>query len=137
MLLDEFYKFLEFSKEKLDGTTSLHMMASHGRLQELLLYADNIKKDYHRVIQYYLQTKQWKSALQVLAREESFGKKKPPTIDPSLFYKYTPLLIEQLPNETVNLLIAHHQHLNPRSLIPALMRYQRVWEIQQQQELQS
>lgn len=49
-------------------------------------------------------------------------------MDPNLYYKYCPILIEHLPTETVNLLISRSSDLNPRNLIPALMRYQRAHE---------
>lgn len=42
--------------------------------------------------------------------------------DPDVFYKFSPVLMENDPYETVNVWM-RQSNLNPRHLIPALLRY--------------
>lgn len=53
---EEFLHFLEDFKERLDPPTTCHLMASHGRIKELLVYAELIG-DHDRLIQYHLQVR--------------------------------------------------------------------------------
>jgi hypothetical protein len=45
---------LEDHVKHLDGPTTYHLMLMHGRIDVLLYYA-HLKKDFHRVISYYIQ----------------------------------------------------------------------------------
>ncbi|KAL6061226.1 tethering complex subunit [Balamuthia mandrillaris] len=113
MLLDEFKQFLdENHKDNLDKTTTYDLLASHGRMNELLYYAMLIQ-DYGRVIRHHVQNGAYERALQVMSKQTS----------PDLYYTYSPVLMQHIPYHTVNAWISARTPLNPRKLIPALMRY--------------
>ncbi|KAJ3071653.1 hypothetical protein HK102_006394 [Quaeritorhiza haematococci] len=109
---DEFRQFLKTYKDRLDHATTLNLIASHGRTDELLYFAELIG-DYERVITHWLQERKWAKAIEVLGRQENLD----------LYYKFSPILVEHVPQDTVNAWIKQ-PHLNPRNLIPALLKYE-------------
>lgn len=111
MIQDDFKMFLETYKQFLDPKTIYQIISSHGRTEELLIYAELVN-DYERVIIHYIQEKRWKNAIEILAKQDKVD----------LYYKYSPILMEYIPYETVNMWI-HEPNLNPRHLIPALLKY--------------
>lgn len=113
--LDEFRAFLEdYSKlKKLDPATTFNLISSHGRTKELLFYA-TLVKDYDKVIGYHVQHADYEKALDVLVQQR----------DSRLFYKYSPVLMAHVPQRLVTVLTRLDKEvLEPRQLIPALMRY--------------
>ncbi|TPX64225.1 hypothetical protein SpCBS45565_g06048 [Spizellomyces sp. 'palustris'] len=112
--IDEFKQFLRKYKTRLDRDTTSKIIASHGRTQELLYFLE-LMGDYEKVVTHWVQERQWQSALDVLARQTSVD----------LYYKFSPILMEYAPYETVNTWI-RQPNLNPRNLIPALLKYEVV-----------
>ncbi|KAL1931607.1 hypothetical protein VTP01DRAFT_9750 [Rhizomucor pusillus] len=108
---DEFKTFLDTYHNILHKATTYKLMASHGRNEELLYYA-TIIGDHERVISHWVVEKNWSKALEVLSKQAK----------PDVFYKYSPILMENAPYETVNVWM-RQPNLNPRQLIPALLRY--------------
>ncbi|CEG66164.1 hypothetical protein RMATCC62417_02794 [Rhizopus microsporus] len=108
---DEFKNFLETYNGYLHRPTTYHLMASQNRTNEYLFFASLIG-DYEKVISYWITEKNWTKALEVLSKEA----------DPDVFYKFSPVLMENEPYETVNVWMRQN-NLNPRQLIPALLRY--------------
>ncbi|CAG8483434.1 620_t:CDS:10 [Paraglomus occultum] len=108
---DEFRVFLDEYKANLDKRTTYNLIASHGRMDELLFYA-TIIGDYEKVVSHWIQEKDYKKALDVLSKQASVD----------LFYKFAPVLMENAPYETVNVWMRQTE-LNPRNLIPALLKY--------------
>lgn len=108
----EFHQFLRDYQDRLDTKTTFHLLASHGRIKDLLFYAEIIG-DIEKLVQYYIQHGFWKRALDALDKQN----------EESLYYKHCPLLMEKIPQETVNLLIKK-PNLSPRLLLPAIMRYE-------------
>ncbi|KAI7899794.1 Pep3/Vps18/deep orange family-domain-containing protein [Cokeromyces recurvatus] len=108
---DEFKTFLETYSGHLHRPTTYHLITSHGRSEEFLYFASLIG-DYEKVISYWITEKNWTKALAVLSKEA----------DPEVFYKFSPVLMENEPYETVNVWM-RQSNLNPRQLIPALLRY--------------
>ena len=98
-------------KGDLDRKTTYEIISSHGRQHELLYYANTIN-DYGYVLAYWVQREKWLDALDVLKRQT----------DPEMFYKYSSVLMANLPMETVDILM-RQANLNPRNLIPALLNY--------------
>ncbi|KAG0252035.1 hypothetical protein BG011_007258 [Mortierella polycephala] len=111
VLEDEFKGFLEINKMYLDKKTTYKLLASHGRTDQLLFYAVLIG-DYERVISHWVQEKNFKSALEVLSKQESLD----------TYYRFSPVLMENSPYETVSAWM-RQPNLNPRNLIPALLKY--------------
>ncbi|CAO3653446.1 unnamed protein product [Cunninghamella echinulata] len=109
--LDEFKSFIESYNQHLHSPTTFHLLSSHGRNNELLYYALLIE-DYDKVINYWIVEKNWSKALEVICKQNKS----------SIFYKYSPVLMENEPYETVNVWM-RQTNLNPRLLIPSLLRY--------------
>ncbi|KAF9575733.1 hypothetical protein EC968_001923 [Mortierella alpina] len=110
-LEDDFKGFLETNKNFLDKKTTYKLLASHGRTEQLLFYAVLIG-DYERVISHWIQEKNYRNALDVLSKQESLD----------IYYRFSPVLMENAPYETVSAWM-RQPNLNPRNLIPALLRY--------------
>lgn len=108
---DEFKTFLETYSGNLHRPTTYKLIASQGRNDEFLFFASLIG-DYDKVISHWITEKNWTKALAVLSKEA----------DPDVFYKFSPVLMENDPYETVNVWM-RQSNLNPRQLIPALLRY--------------
>ncbi|KAF9902355.1 hypothetical protein BX616_001970, partial [Lobosporangium transversale] len=111
VLEDEFKGFLETNKNYLDKKTTYKLLASHGRTEQLLFYAILIG-DYERVISHWIQEKNYKNAFEILSKQESLD----------TYYRFSPVLMENAPYETVSAWM-RQPNLNPRNLIPSLLRY--------------
>ncbi|KAI1305565.1 hypothetical protein EDD11_004922 [Mortierella claussenii] len=111
VLEDDFKGFLETNKMYLDKKTTYKLLASHGRTEQLLFYAILIG-DYERVISHWIQEKNYKNALEILSKQESLD----------TYYRFSPVLMENAPYETVSAWM-RQPNLNPRNLIPALLKY--------------
>ncbi|KAJ3158697.1 hypothetical protein HDU86_002662 [Geranomyces michiganensis] len=114
--IEEFKQFLQKYKARLDLNTVSNIIGSHGRTSELLYFLE-LMGDFDKVVTHWIQERDWQAALGALARQNSM----------SLFYKFSPVLIENAPFDTVNAWI-RQPNLNPRNLIPALLRYENVAE---------
>ncbi|CAO3649927.1 unnamed protein product [Cunninghamella blakesleeana] len=110
-ILDEFKTFIESYSAHLHSSTTFDLLSSHGRNNELLFYALLIG-DYDKVINYWIVQKNWSKALEILCKQTNSG----------IFYKYSPVLMENEPYETVNVWM-RQTNLNPNLLIPSLLRY--------------
>ncbi|KAG0167963.1 hypothetical protein DFQ28_011230 [Apophysomyces sp. BC1034] len=110
-LKDEFKTFLETYNIHLHKPTTYKLIASHGRSSEMLYYASLIG-DFDRVISHWITERKWSEALEVLNKQAN----------PDIFYKFSPVLMENAPHETVSIWM-RQQNLNARLLIPALLRY--------------
>lgn len=108
----EFRAFLSDSKDVLDEATTMKLLESYGRVDELVYFA-SLKEQYEIVIHHYIQQGQAKKALEVLQK---------PAVQIDLQYKFAPELIMLDPYETVESWMIT-KNLNPRKLIPAMMRY--------------
>ncbi|PRP82641.1 hypothetical protein PROFUN_09752 [Planoprotostelium fungivorum] len=116
---EEFEKFLQENEKYLDQSTTYNLIASHGRIKELLFYA-TLKKDHERVIQYHIQNGDYKKALGVLQEGGT----------PKMYYEFSPIFMHHIPYYTVNLWIKNHQQLEPRKLLPSIMRYNHASNIE-------
>ena len=107
----EFDEFVTKYKGDLDKKTTYDIINSHGREQELLAYAMAIN-DYNFVLSYWVQRERWSEALAVIKKQT----------EPSIYYKYSSVLMTHVPAELVDIMM-RHPDLNPRNLIPALLNY--------------
>eukprot|EP00795_Rhopilema_esculentum_P013011 gene13011-3779_t len=76
-----------------------------------------IKVYYGRVISHHIQQDDFKSALEVLRKQG----------DNELFYKFSPVLMQQIPKETVD--AWKQRNLDPRKLIPALVTHEQQTDV--------
>ncbi|KAI9075328.1 hypothetical protein K1719_042733 [Acacia pycnantha] len=111
-IIREFRAFLSDSKDVLDETTTMKLLESYGRAEELVYFA-SLKGQYEIVVHHYIQQGEAKKALEVLQK---------PAVPVDLQYKFAPDLIALDAYETVESWMAT-KNLNPRKLIPAMMRY--------------
>jgi hypothetical protein len=107
----EYQDFVTKYKSDLDRKTTYEIMSSHGRQEELLFYANSIN-DYSFVLGYWTEREKWLEALNVLKKQS----------DPEMFYKYSSVLMLNVPSELVDILM-RQSYLKPRNLIPALLNY--------------
>ena len=73
-LLFEFKQFLFEYKSHLDPATTFNLMASHGRMDEVLFYA-NMIEDYEKLVSFHIQREDYEGAIEVL-RNSPFPKVK-------------------------------------------------------------
>eukprot|EP01137_Pigoraptor_chileana_P002429 Opistho-2@41258 len=109
----EFRRFLGDPKVKdnLNRQTTYDLIASHGRVDDMLFYATLID-DHERVINHFIQSGEYRVALRTLSKQN----------DEELYYKFSPILMLHAPQETVNAWMSEAR-LQPSRLIPALVRY--------------
>nr|AOX49857.1 vacuolar protein sorting-associated protein 18-like protein [Ilex paraguariensis] len=111
-IIKEFRAFLSDCKDVLDEATTMKLLESYGRVDELVFFA-SLKEHYEIVVHHYIQQGEAKKALQVLQK---------PNVPIELQYKFAPDLIMLDAYETVESWMTT-KNLNPRKLIPAMMRY--------------
>ncbi|CAN4101721.1 unnamed protein product [Withania somnifera] len=111
-LTKEFRTFLSDCNDVLDEATTMKLLESYGRVDELVFFA-SLKEQYEIVLHHYIQQGEAKKALQVLQK---------PNVPTELQYKFATDLIMLDAYETVESWMTT-KSLNPRKLIPAMMRY--------------
>ncbi|XP_056171008.1 vacuolar sorting protein 18 isoform X2 [Syzygium oleosum] len=111
-IIKEFRAFLSDCKDVLDEATTMKLLESYGRVEELVYFA-SLKEQYEIVVHHYIQQGEAKKALEVLQK---------PAVPIDLLYKFAPDLIMLDAYETVESWMTR-KDLNPRKLIPAMMRY--------------
>ena len=117
----EFRDFVNKNKSDLDQKTTYDIISSHAREEELLIYATAIN-DWNFVLSYWIQREKWSEALDVLKKQT----------EPSIFYKYSSVLMTHEPNQLVDILM-RHTDLNPRNIVPALLNYAKEATVSLQQ----
>lgn len=86
------------------------IIASHGDNFNLTALT-TLNEDYEDVISQYIQENEFTDALETLKLQKNA----------ELFYQFTPVIVESLPKETIQLLIDRGANLNPVRLIPTLL----------------
>ncbi|PFX17103.1 Vacuolar protein sorting-associated protein 18-like [Stylophora pistillata] len=115
---EEFRKFLAQTKVKtcLDQNrkTAYDLITSHGDVENLIFFAV-LMQDFEHVISHHIQQDDFMAALNVLTKQPA---------DTDLYYKFSPVLMQHIPQQTVNAWIEQRKKkLDPRRLIPALVHY--------------
>jgi vacuolar protein sorting-associated protein 18 len=111
---EEFHEFTKKYKTDLDVKTTYEIISSHGREEELLFFA-TVADDYNYVLSYWIQRERWEESLAVLKKQT----------DPSIFYRYSSVLMANVPAELVDILM-RQSNLDPQRLIPALLNYNKI-----------
>jgi vacuolar protein sorting-associated protein 18 len=112
----EYQDFVTRYKYDLDKRTVYDVISSHGREEELLFFA-NAVNDYYYVLSYWVQRERWDEVLNVLKKQT----------DPDVFYRYSTVLMMHVATDFIEILM-RHADLKPRSLIPALLEYSRIFD---------
>lgn len=113
----EFQNFAMKYKDALDKKTTYEVISSHGREEELLFYA-TVVNDYNYVLAYWVQRERWEESLKVLKKQT----------DPEVFYKYSTVLLANVPVELVDILM-RQSNLDAEKLIPALLNYNKLVKV--------
>lgn len=122
-LLRSFKDFLRSNRGTLDITTTVSLLSSRGQeFRPLLLFYCQIVGDYDRVLSHYLSEGSYGDAITVLQNS-------PIEKVEDLIYKKGPVLMEHLPEMTVELFLSKPL-LRPKKLLPALFRYTEVLDRQ-------
>jgi len=112
---EEFRKLLAQTRVKQcleqNKQVTYDLLSSHGDTENMIFFA-MIMQDYGRVISHHIQQDDFKSALEVLRKQH----------DNELFYKFSPVLMQQIPKDTVS--VWKLRSLDPRKLIPALVTHE-------------
>jgi len=113
---EEFRKFLAVAHVKdcvsENRSTIYDLIASHGDIEDMIFFAVLIQ-DFERVVSHHIQQHNYMSALDLMSKQ----------MNKELFYKFSPVLMQRIPRDTVNAWIAKKDQLDPRLLIPALVQY--------------
>jgi hypothetical protein len=116
-VLEEVRQVVQDHVKYLDPATTYHLMLHHGRIDVLLYYAE-LMADHDRIISHHIQRGEWTKAVEVLGK----------SVDPNLYYRHAPTLMQHAPVGTTNALIKATRDpsfkMDPRLVLPALMRYQ-------------
>ncbi|KAH9872807.1 hypothetical protein J1614_005201 [Plenodomus biglobosus] len=107
----EYQDFVTKYKADLDRKTVYEIISSHGREEELLYFA-TVVNDYNYVLSYWVQRERWTESLDVLKKQT----------DPEIFYKYSSVLMGQVPVELVDVMM-RHSNFDAQKLIPAFLNY--------------
>lgn len=94
-------------------TVIYDLMASHGDTVNLTSLT-TINKDYESVVNQYINQNNYVDALSILQSQNK----------PDLYYKYCPILIEEIPKETVTVIITQGKRLDPIKLLPTLVCFE-------------
>eukprot|EP00741_Cyanophora_paradoxa_P009208 tig00001486_g8918.t1 len=109
---DNFTHFLTDNRDVLHRETTYQVIASHGRMEEYAAYAA-VLGDHDRLVAHHVERGEVREALRALLEQR----------DPGLYAKYAPDLIAADPAGTVNALIRAAGVVEPRDVLPALLRY--------------
>ncbi len=107
----DFEGFLTECSGMMHRETVYELISSHGRSEALLFFAQ-LNKDHDRVVVHYMQRGEWTEAINALLDQSN----------PELFYLHSPNLITHAAVALTNAWI-QCPFLNPRRLIPAIMRF--------------
>ncbi|KAL5480112.1 hypothetical protein EMCRGX_G023734 [Ephydatia muelleri] len=128
----EFRQFLAspFLKDRLEENqkTIYDLLSSHGAVEDVVHFA-NLMKDYEKVIAHYIQQHRFEEALKSLTEKASEALQAPEGERArrfqrfsTLFYKFSPVLMQHCPQSTVQSWIKMDKYLEPKRLIPALVQ---------------
>lgn len=110
----EFVRFLAQPRVmdciKNNKDTVYGVLGSHGDTNNLILLAESLQ-DTEKLIQYNIRSREYSKVLAQLARGSS----------PDLIYQFSPVLVKQIPTETVDAFIKLGKRLNPSKVFPAIM----------------
>lgn len=107
----DFQAFLNKYHQSLHAQTTYDLISSHGRVDDMLYYAQLIG-DYGRILSHYVCVKDWERVLSTLLSL--------PDSSVDLIYKFSPELIANDPEATVSMWLAQPA-IEPKRLFPALV----------------
>ncbi|KAG4304260.1 hypothetical protein PORY_002235 [Pneumocystis oryctolagi] len=113
----EFQEFINKYKSDLNREASYCLINSHGRQNELLIYAESIN-DYPYILKYWIRNQNYDAALVTLNKQ----------CQPELIYRYSSVLILQRPKATVDIWMLHSD-IDPLKLIPAIIDYNKQYKL--------
>ncbi|KAJ7071163.1 Pep3/Vps18/deep orange family-domain-containing protein [Mycena amicta] len=112
ILEEDLRQFFETYKSNLEPHTVFELLQGHGRTDMYLHYATVIG-DFQRVIEHWILEEEWSKAIDIINRQP----------DLELYYRFGPVLMRQVPKETVDSWIKQSA-LDPLRLVPSLLQLQ-------------
>jgi len=91
-------------------STIYNLFTNHGDIENYVFFAV-LMQDYERVVSHYIQNKNYEAALESLQRQNSI----------SLYYKFSPILMQKTPSRLVDAWISLGRKIDPLQLIPSLI----------------
>ncbi|CAK8677916.1 unnamed protein product [Clavelina lepadiformis] len=91
-------------------TTIYDLLISHGDIEDYVFFAV-LMQDYERVVNHHVQNEAYTAALEALRKQN----------DISLYYKFSPVLMQHIPTATVDSWIDLKDRIDPKHLIPSLI----------------
>ncbi|KAI9188986.1 tethering complex subunit [Blastocladiella emersonii ATCC 22665] len=104
-------EFLSTYHAHLDPKTVRQLCISYNRSAELVHFF-KVTGDHARLLDHWIEHRDWDAALAVLERQ----------IDPEIFYRFVPLLLDQAPARVVRILMAQGTQLDASRLLPAFIK---------------
>lgn len=112
MEFDAFMKTAKVEECVRNNRTVIYdLMASHGDNFNLNSLTE-VNKDFESSLDQYINQGKFKDAIAVLNNRQTKAE---------LFYKYCPMLMEEIPRETIDVIISQGKRLSPIPLIPTLI----------------
>ncbi|KAF8167767.1 DigA protein [Crassisporium funariophilum] len=105
-------QFFETYRNNLNKETVYELIQGHGRTDMYLYYATTIG-DFERVIEHWILEEEWLKAIEIISRQS----------DLELYYRFGPVLMHQVPKETVDSWL-RQTSLDTLRLIPSLLQLQ-------------
>ncbi|XP_078486293.1 vacuolar protein sorting-associated protein 18 homolog [Ciona intestinalis] len=90
--------------------TIYDLLISHSDIEDYVFFAV-LMQDYERVVNHHIQNEDYTSALDALRKQNSVP----------LYYKFSPVLMQHIPQTTVNAWIQLGRRIDPRHIIPSLV----------------
>ncbi|KAJ3313127.1 hypothetical protein HDV04_002444 [Boothiomyces sp. JEL0838] len=109
--LDKIKSFIRNYRDRFHSGTVYSLLKQHGR-EDLLLYYAELVNDTSTICDVHLRNQNFKDVLSVMATQKN----------PELFYKYSPILIQKIPGETI-VIWTRCDFLEPRNLLPSMLHY--------------
>ncbi|XP_023332203.1 vacuolar protein sorting-associated protein 18 homolog [Eurytemora carolleeae] len=117
MYLSEQTEFLAFLRQprveeciKNNRDTVYGLLGSHGDMEHLIFLADALH-DTEKVVIFNIRNKEFEKALNILVRNQS----------PQLFYEFCPVLLKEIPTQTVDAFIKLDKRLDASKVLPSIM----------------
>nr|XP_039247799.1 vacuolar protein sorting-associated protein 18 homolog [Styela clava] len=111
---DVFKKFLAQENLKdifLENKKTVYdLLIGHGNIEDYVFFAV-LMQDYERVITHHIQNEDYSAAIEALRKQNNIN----------LYYKFSPILMQYIPEVTVNAWISMGKNLSPKKLIPSLI----------------
>ncbi|ESO08844.1 hypothetical protein HELRODRAFT_109889 [Helobdella robusta] len=115
----EFKRFMETGRLqtliRINAQLIYDIINGQGDESDFIFFASLIS-DYERLLRFHIERGQFEQALNVLSKQQ---------VSKDIIYHYSPYLIHHIPSKTIDFWISKGSQLEPRSLLPSLVQYEK------------